>query len=243
MMTVKEVSRLTGVTVRALQYYDKIGLLSPAGYTDSGYRLYDDTALEKLGQILLLRELEFPLKDIKKILSNPDYDKGKAVEDQIRLLTMRKQRIEKLIEFAREINTTGVNNMNFKVFDSDKIDRYSKEAKEKWGGSDAYKEFEVRHKNKSPRQVKQEGSDIMAICASFGLLKELDVNDEKVTAQVKKLQDFITENYYTCTDEILRGLGQLYGAGSEFTENINAAGGRGAAEYASKAIRAYCDKK
>lgn len=76
MMTVNEVSKLTGVSIRTLQYYDKIGLLHPAKYTESGYRLYDDRALEKLQQILLFRELEFPLKDIKAIMDNPNFDQS-----------------------------------------------------------------------------------------------------------------------------------------------------------------------
>ena len=80
MMTVHEVSKLTGVSIRALQYYDKIGLMKPTGYTQSGYRLYDDTALEKLQQILLFRELEFPLKEIKEIISSSDFDREKALE-------------------------------------------------------------------------------------------------------------------------------------------------------------------
>ncbi len=79
MMTVNEVSKLTGVSVRTLQYYDKIGLLHPTGYTQAGYRLYDDTTLEKLQQILLFRELEFPLKDIKKIIESPSFDRSKVL--------------------------------------------------------------------------------------------------------------------------------------------------------------------
>ena len=75
MMTVNEVSQLTGVSIRALHYYDQIGLLPAAGHTDSGYRLYDDTALERLQQILLFRELEFSLKDIQRILSNSAFDR------------------------------------------------------------------------------------------------------------------------------------------------------------------------
>ncbi|MCR5075557.1 MAG: MerR family transcriptional regulator, partial [Ruminococcus sp.] len=78
-MTVNEVSRLTGLSVRTLQYYDKIGLLPPSGYTEAGYRLYDDTALKKLQQIMLFRELEFPLKEIKEIVSRPDFDGVKAL--------------------------------------------------------------------------------------------------------------------------------------------------------------------
>ena len=75
MMTVNDVSKMTGVSIRTLHYYDEIGLLKPAKYTDSDYRLYDDAALEKLQQILLFRELEFPLKDIKEIVNRSDFTK------------------------------------------------------------------------------------------------------------------------------------------------------------------------
>ena len=87
MMTVHEVSKLAGVSIRTLQYYDKIGLLHPTGYTDAGYRLYDDADLERLQHILLFRELEFPLKDIREIMNSPDFDRSKALEQQIELLT------------------------------------------------------------------------------------------------------------------------------------------------------------
>ena len=100
MMTVKEVSNLTGVSIRTLQYYDKIGLLHPAHRTQAGYRLYDDAALERLQQILLFRELEFSLEDIRKILKNPEFDREKALEQQITLLTLKKQHLEKLIALA-----------------------------------------------------------------------------------------------------------------------------------------------
>lgn len=90
MMTVHEVSKRTGVSIRALQYYDKIGLLPPAEYTQAGYRLYDDAALERLQQILLFREMEFSLKDIQTILQSPDFDRDRALEQQIALLTLKK---------------------------------------------------------------------------------------------------------------------------------------------------------
>ena len=90
MMTVNEVSKLTGMSIRTLQYYDTIGLLKPIEYTESGYRLYDDTSLERLQQILLFKELEFPLKEIKKIIDAPNFDRNKALEQQIELLTMKK---------------------------------------------------------------------------------------------------------------------------------------------------------
>ena len=89
MMTVNEVSKLTGVSIRTLQYYDTIGLLPPTEYTEAGYRLYDDTAMERLQQILLFRELEFPLKEIRRIIDSPDFNRNKALEQQMKLLTMK----------------------------------------------------------------------------------------------------------------------------------------------------------
>ena len=91
MKTVHEVSELSGVSIRTLQYYDRIGLLSPTDRTGAGYRLYDDAALEKLQQILLFRELQFPLKDIMEIVNRPDFDRSKALEQQIELLNLKNE--------------------------------------------------------------------------------------------------------------------------------------------------------
>lgn len=243
MMTVNEVSKLTGVSVRTLQYYDKIGLLPATAYTQAGYRQYDDTALEKLQQILLFRELEFPLKDIKKIISSPDFDKSKALEQQIELLMLKKEHLENLITLAREIKLTGVKNMDFTAFDTQKIDEYARQAKESWGETDEYKEVEEKTKNVTPSEMKDKGEQLMAIVAEFGELKNLSVDNPIVVKQVKKLQDYITENYYKCSDAILSKLGAMYAGGGEFTANINAAGGAGTAEFADKAIQFYCNNK
>lgn len=107
MMTVHEVSKRTGVSIRALQYYDKIGLLPPAEYTQAGYRLYDDAALERLQQILLFREMEFSLKEIQTILQSPDFDRDRALEQQIALLTLKKEHLDNLITFARGLKQVG----------------------------------------------------------------------------------------------------------------------------------------
>ena len=103
MKTVHEVSELSGVSIRTLQYYDRIGLLSPTDRTEAGYRLYDDAALEKLQQILLFRELEFPLKDIMEIVNRPDFDRSKALEQQIELLKLKKEHIENLMDLKHLI--------------------------------------------------------------------------------------------------------------------------------------------
>ena len=240
MMTVNEVSKLTGVSIRTLQYYDTIGLLKPAEYTESGYRLYDDTALERLQQILLFKELEFPLKEIKEIIDAPNFDRNKALEQQIELLTMKKEHLENLINFARGIKWLGVKQMDFTVFDTKKIDEYSKRAKEQWGKTPEYKEFEEKSKDWTDEYQQGMLKDFMQIFVEFGEMKSMDPADEKVQQQVKKLQDYITEHFYNCTKEILSCLGKMYSGGGEFTENIDKASGEGTAEFSAKAIEIYC---
>ena len=139
MMTVNEVSKLTGVSVRTLHYYDEIGLLSPSEVTESGYRLYDEEAMERLQLILLFRELEFPLKDISGIINSSDFDRNRALEQQIELLTLKKEHIDNLLLFARGILGVGVKNMDFSAFDAKKMDEYAAQAKASWGQTDAYR--------------------------------------------------------------------------------------------------------
>ena len=242
MMTVHEVSKLTGVSIRALQYYDKIGLMKPTGYTQSGYRLYDDTALEKLQQILLFRELEFPLKEIKEIISSADFDREKALEEQITLLTMKKEHLEKLIRLAREIRYKGENKMDFSAFDTSKIEEYARRAKEQWGNTAEYKESEEKAKGRTKEEEKDVMVQFMQIFAEFGAIKDQAADGAEAQSQVKKLQDYITEHFYQCSDEILSGLGQMYTADGEFKENIDRAGGEGTAVFVSDAICCFCGK-
>lgn len=242
MLTVHEVSKMTGVSIRALQYYDKIGLLPPASYTDAGYRLYDDTALERLQQILLFKELEFPLKDIKRIMESPDYDKTRALEQQIEFLLLKKEHIENLISLARGIKSTGGTTMNFKAFDTSKMEEYARQAKSAWGTTREYQEFEKKSSGRTPEEEKALGQQLMGIFKKFGALKEKDVSDPAVVEQVKKLQNYISEHYYKCSDSILSQLGAMYAAGGEFTANIDAAGGPGTAGFVNEAIQAFCKK-
>ena len=240
MMTVNEVSKLTGVSIRTLQYYDKIGLLHPAKYTEAGYRLYDDAALETLQQILLVRELEFPLKEIKEIIGSPDFDRSKALGQQIELLRLKKEHIENLIELAKGIKLLGVRNLKFDAFDTRKIDEYAAQAKASWGQTPAYKEYEEKAKGRTKEEDKKIYQGMIDIFAEFGAIRESDPASGEAQALVKKLQEYITEHMYTCTNEILSELGKMYAGGGDFTKNIDSFGGEGTAEFASKAIEFYC---
>ena len=168
MMTVNEVSKLTGVSIRALQYYDRIGLLSPSQRTEAGYRLYDDTALERLQQILLFRELEFPLGDIRAILEAPDFDRDKALGQQIELLELRIQRLEALVGLAREIREKGEMTMDFKAFDSTQIEEFAARAKAEWGDTKAFAEYEQKSGARSAEEERTLANELMSVFAEFG---------------------------------------------------------------------------
>lgn len=243
MMTVHEVSKISGVSIRALHHYDNIGLLPATEVTDAGYRLYDETALERLQHILLFKELEFSLKDIKEILDSPDFDRSKALEQQIHLLELRKEHLQNLIDLARGIKMIGVKQMSFEAFDTKKIDEYAAQAKASWGKTDAYKEFERKSEGRSKEIQQKLNVEMMNIFAEFGKIRDKTPDSEEAVALAKKLQDHITENYYTCTDEILQGLGAMYAGGGDFTANIDKVGGEGTAVFACEAIKSMIASK
>lgn len=240
MMTVKEVSRLTGVSIRALQYYDRIGLLHPSGHTEAGYRLYGEADLETLQQILLFRELEFPLKDIRKIIRSPGFDRSKALDQQIGLLKLKKEHIENLIDLAERIKETEVGTLSFDAFDTGKLEKYAAQAKASWGTTPAYQEYEKKSKNRTEEETRDISRGLMDIFAEFGAIRNTDPASEAAQALVTKLQEYITNHYYACTKEILSGLGKMYAAGGEFTRNIDSYGGEGTAAFAHQAIEVFC---
>ena len=240
-MQIKKFAELTGVSVRTLHYYDETGLLSPRRSDASGYRIYEKQDLERLQLILLYRTLEFPLKEIKRILDSPDFDRNKALEQQVRLLELRREHLHNLIAFARGISLIGVNNMDFSAFDTRKIDDYVAQAKAAWGKTDAWKEFEEKQKNRTEQDEKNMEQEISRIFQGFAALRTLPPESGEAQEQVRVLQQFITDNCYNCTPKILRGLGKMYAAGGSFTENIDAAGS-GTAAFAGKAIEVYCDR-
>ena len=266
-LTVKQVSELSGVSIRTLQYYDNIGLLTPSERTEAGYRLYEEEQLATLQEILLFRELEFPLKEIKAILESPAHDREKALRQQVELLTLKKERLEGLIRLADDLrtaqgkNTTTKNNipeknstrerkttMDFTAFDKTKLEEYAKRAREEYSGTDAYKEYEVKSAGRTAETEAVLGEGLMAIFARFGKLltdgssgasesgTPADPASPAAQALVRELQDYITEHFYTCTPEILAGLGKMYAADGEFRKNIDRCGGDGTAVFVSKAI-------
>ena len=240
-MQIKEFADFTGVSVRTLRYYDEIGLLKPA-YVDgaTGYRYYDENSLLCMQEILFYRELDFSLKSIGEILSSPNYNKSKALNEQKQLLTLKKERIERLI-YAIDGAVKGENVM--KAFDNSEFEKYKAEAQEKWGETDAYKEHEEKTKNYSEQKWNDLAEGMDSIMEEFALCMRKDERADSDEAQslVKKLQNHITDNYYLCTNEILACLGQMYVADERFKNNIDKHAD-GTAAFISEAIQIYCRK-
>ena len=243
-MRIIEVAKLTGITVRTLHYYDEIGLLKPSEITEAGYRLYSREDLEILQQILFFRELDFPLSQIKEIMNNPNYDKEEALKKQKELLIQQRQRIEGLIKLI-EKRIEGDNNMSFKEFDMNEIEenkkKYAKEVKERWGTSKAYEESEKKTSSYNKEKwgdINQETSEIFK---GFAELRNSDPGSEEVQELVRRWQKYITDNFYTCTNEILSGLGLMYVEDERFKENLDK-NGEGTAKLMAEAIKIYCSK-
>ena len=242
-MTVHQVSEMTGVSIRALHHYDRIGLLPATEVTEKGYRLYNETALARLQYILLFKELQFPLKDIKEILDSPGFDRDSALEQQITLLKLRREHIDNLIDLASGIKVLGVKHLDFTAFDTRKIDEYARQARENWGTTPEYHEFEEKSKNRSREEEKNLGIRFMQIFARIGQIKNGSPESPEAQALVREIRQFITDHYYTCSDEILASLGKAYGGGGSMNKNIDKAGGEGTGEFAMKAIEVHVKQK
>jgi len=242
MLTVHEVSELAGISVRTLHHYDAIGLLEPHARTEAGYRLYDEQDLARLQQILLFRELEFPLTEIRRIIDSPDFDTGKALEQQLHLLELKREHIEKLISMTKDAMKGSVSAMSFEAFDTGKMDEYAKQAKAAWGNTPEWADYEKKREGRSMQDEAGLGNQLMELFKPFGTMAAQGASpaSEDAQAQAAAIQAFISEHFYECSNETFAQLGATYGAGGDFTSNINAAAGAGAAEFAAEAIKRYC---
>ena len=243
-LQIKEFAELVGVSVRTLHYYDEIGLLNPSFVDEqNGYRFYDERSLERMQEILFYRELDFSLKSIAEILASPNYDKQKALAEQKRLLTLKKDRLERLIAALEQAEKGEI---MMSAFDNSEYEtacqQYEDEAKQRWGDTTAYKESQAKTASYSKDKWRDILNGMNGVFVEFAECKNCGERTDSETAQrlVKKLQD-ITANFYHCTDDILAGLGQMYVCDERFKNNIDK-NGEGTTEFVSEAVKFYCKK-
>ncbi len=245
-ITVSEMARLCGVSVRTLQYYDDIGLLHPCETSDAGYRYYDGQNLEMMQQVLFLRELGFPLRDIATMLRDPNYDRRAALARQKELLLLQKARLERLIALA-ERTMKGEPIMSLDDFSMKEIeehrDKYAAEAEQRWGDTDAYKQSAARtakYGKADWARIQEESGAVFggfAACAAAGT----PADSPDAQALVQQWRDHLNRNFYDCSIELLAGLGTMYIADERFTKNLDRFGA-GTAQMMADAIAVYCER-
>lgn len=242
---IHEAAAMAGVTVRTLHHYDRIGLLRPRTDPANGYRLYGKAELERLRQILFFRELGFSLGEIRAFLEHPDFDGRAALENQRRLLWAQRERLDGLIRLIDDL-MKGETDMNFEVFDRSAIEaqkeKYREEALRHWGDTDAWKESQARTAKYGDDDWRRAAGGLEDLMAQFAALRDGDPADAPAQELVAAWQQHITDHFYTCTREILAGLGQMYTADPRFTESIDAHGA-GTAAFIGRAIEAYCKNR
>jgi DNA-binding transcriptional MerR regulator len=225
-LTVSQVAKLSGVSVRALHHYDEIGLLSPGARTDAGYRLYDDDDLQRLQQVLFFRELGFPLEQIQRIVTDRDFDLQAALRMQRQLLTEKAARIHALIGAvdarlgAIERGTMLSKEEMFEVFGEFDPAEHEEEAQRRWGETDAYKESARRTKRYTKQdwlRIKEEGAaNVEALARALDAGTPAD--DPSVMALAEQHRQHIDRWFYPCSREMHRGLGEMYVADPRFSE-------------------------
>lgn len=238
-LRIKEFARLVGVSVRTLHYYDEIGLLKPSAVDgQNGYRYYGNENLERMEQIMFYRELDFPLKKIAGLLDSTANDRRGALAGQKELLELKKQRLERLIS-AIDASLKGEKIMDKNIFDNSEYEnareKYEKEVNERWGQTAAFKEYKRR--SHSENDMKMANEALIGIFEKFAKCRADGGTFSGNEAQllVKELKNCISENFYECTDEILKGLGEMYVSDNRFKAFIDKSG-VGTAEFISKAI-------
>lgn len=249
MYKISEVAKLSGVSVRMLHHYDNIGLLIPSEKSDKNYRLYSDEDVKRLYQILIFKELEFSLKEIKNILDDENFDREKALRLQRELIVEKRKRMDNILNSIDEVidNLEGdkaMSNKDFKAFSYEEIkkheEKYKEETEKRYGKSNAYKECNDKTGKYSKNDWENISKEADEIYKKLADLMERQLEDTEVQDLVDQWRNHISKNYYNCTIDIFRGLALMYVADERFTKNIDKYKD-GLAQFLSDAMNVYCD--
>ncbi|MEU2062033.1 MerR family transcriptional regulator [Streptomyces sp. NPDC013455] len=228
--SVGRVARFAGITVRALHHYDEIGLLVPGGRTHAGHRRYTDADLDRLQQILFYRELGFPLDEVAVLLDDPDADPRTHLRRQHGLLTARIEKLQKMaaaVEHAMEARTMGINltpEEKFEVFGDFDPDEHADEVRERWGGTEAYRQSQLRTASYTKEDWQRLGAELDAVHQRMaGLLAEgVPAGSTAAMDVAEEHRRFITGTYYDCSHTLHSCLGEMYVADARFTATYEA---------------------
>ena len=246
-MNTKQVAELSGLSVRALHHYDEIGLLRPRRNAENGYREYSEGDLDKLQQILFFRQCGFSLERIKRLLSNPRFDRAKAFELQKRHLMLEKERIEAMLStLERTLKTLkGEDSMSqrekFKGFDFS-FNPYEEEARQLWGDETVEKSNDFIA-SKSDRERKDMEKILDELFRELAEIRDEDPDSDLVQEAIDRMYKVFNESfghYYSL--ESFASLGNMYVMDDRFKANIDKYG-EGLADFLSKAMQEYSDRQ
>lgn len=243
--TVKVVADMAGISVRTLHHYDQIGLLKPASTSAAGYRLYSQADLERLQQILFFRELGFTLREIKRILESPGFDRRKALAAHRELLEEKRRRLERLIASidrtidALERGVSMDGKMMFDGFDEKKLAEYREEARARWG--EVVDESYRRTEKYTKADWAAIGAESDEINRAMAEMMDREPTDPEVQRRIGQWYRLINDRFYECTPEMFRGLGDGYVEDSRFTEFYDKYR-PGLAKFMRAAMHAYADR-
>lgn len=243
-MRVKEVADLVGISVRTLHHYDEIGLLTPDQITDSGYRLYSDSNLEMLQQILFFRELGLPLKRIHELINDPSFDRQEALELHRTMLLDKRSRldtmlatIDKTIQHMKgEIQMS--NKEKFEGFDFGH-NPYEQEARERWG-DEAVDKANTKLRGLSKEEQAGMTQEMAAIYEKLAALRNASPESEEAQSAIGEWYRFLNSMGHFYSLEAFKGLGQMYVDDVRFTNNIDKFGD-GLAAFMRDAMAVYAD--
>ncbi|PCK20125.1 MerR family transcriptional regulator [Bacillus pumilus] len=241
-MKVKEVAELFGISIRTLHHYDQIGLLTPKEVTDSRYRLYSEENLETLQQILFFRELGFALKEIKKMMHSPFFDRQEAFTLQRKMLIEKRNKFDKMIENIDKTlqhmagETQFTNKERFKLMNM-KLNQYEEEARRSWGNQ-AIDEVNSKLKCLSKEEQIDLSDRWDRMFNKLASLRNYHPRSKEVQSAIKEWYDFLNENFSHYSLDAFYGLGQLYIQDERFTKNIDRYG-EGLASFMSEAMNVF----
>ncbi|ADB73058.1 MerR family transcriptional regulator [Geodermatophilus obscurus] len=244
-MNVGQVAALAGVTVRTLHHYDRIGLLSPSGRTAAGYRRYAPSDLDRLHQVLVYRELGFPLEEVATLLDDPTADPAEHLRRQHRLLLDRMERtramvaaVEKEME-ARQMGISLTPEERFELFGDWLPEEYEAEAEERWGDTEAWAQSQRRTRSYTKEdwvRIKAEGDDVERRFAE-AMRSGVPAHSEQAMDVAEEHRQLISRNFYDCPPEVHAGLGRMYVEDERFTAHYEQVA-PGLAQYVSTAVQA-----
>ncbi|WP_353854658.1 MerR family transcriptional regulator [Bacillus sp. Bos-x628] len=241
-MKVKEVAELFGISIRTLHHYDQIGLLIPKEVSDNRYRLYSEENLETLQQILFFRELGFPLKEIKKMMHSPSFNKEEAFTLQRKMLIEKRNKFDKMIENIDKTlqHLTGETKFTYKErFEimNMKFNQFEEEARRRWGNQ-TIDEVSSKLKDLSKEEQIDLSNSWDRIFNKLASLRNHSPQSKAVQVAIKEWYDLLNKNFNHYSFDAFHGLGQLYIQDERFTKNIDRYG-EGLASFMSEAMKVF----